>query len=105
MQHFNVSENLITNSDFGHLNFAEVSFLIIMKMSHNWHNYNKKLTFSDEKNTRKIDAFFSKQKSSKKSELKVDEQKENRPSSFNTVTDLVVQSKSRPSASTWSAEM
>ena len=50
-------------------------------MSHNWRNYNKKLKFSDAKNTRMIDAFFSKQKSSETQELEVDEQSENRPSS------------------------
>ena len=50
-------------------------------MSHNWQNYNKKLKFSGAKNTRKIDAFFSKQKSSETKELEVDEQTEKRPSS------------------------
>ena len=73
-------------------------------MSHNWRNYNKKLKFSDAKNTRKIDAFFSKQKSSEASELEVDEQSENRPSSSNTVVDFVEQSESRPSASISSAK-
>ena len=51
-------------------------------MSHNWRNYDKKLKFSDGKNTRKIDAFFFKQKSSETWELEVDEQSENRPSSL-----------------------
>ena len=36
---------------------------------------------SDAKNITDIDAFFSKQKSSEESELEVDEQSENRPSS------------------------
>ena len=67
-------------------------------MSHNWQNYNKKLKFSDAKNTRKIDTLFSKQKSVKQ-ELEVDEQSENRPSSADTVIDFVEQSESRPSAS------
>ena len=67
-------------------------------MSHNWQNYNKILKFPDAKNTRKIDAFFSKQKSSKTWELEVDEQSENMPSSSNTVIDFVEQSESRPSA-------
>ena len=66
-------------------------------MSHNWRNYNNKLKFSDVKNTRRIDAFFSKQKSSETWELDVDEQSENRPSSSYTVIDFVEQSKSRPS--------
>ena len=65
-------------------------------MSHNWRNYNKKLKFSDAKNTREIDAFFSKQKSSETSE--------NRPSSSYTVIDFVEQSESRPSASISSAK-
>ena len=75
-------------------------------MSHNWDHYNKnlKLKFSNAKNTRKIDAFFSKQKSSEKSELKVDDKSENRPSSSNRVIDFVVRSRSRPSASISSAE-
>ena len=68
-------------------------------MSHNWRNYNKKLKFSDAKNTREIDAFFSKQKSSETWELEVDEQSENRPSSSYTVIDFVEQSESRPLAS------
>ena len=68
-------------------------------MSHNWQKYNKKLIFSDAKNTRKIDAFFSKRKSRETQKLEVDEQSENRPSSSNTVIDFVEQSKSRPSAS------
>ena len=59
-------------------------------MSHNWQNYNKKHKFSDAKNTRKIDAFFSKQKSSETWELEVDEQSENRPSSFYTVSKAKV---------------
>ena len=56
-------------------------------MSHNRRNYNKILKFPDAKNTRKIDAFFSKQKSSEAS----DEQSENRPSSSNMVIDFVEQ--------------
>ena len=72
-------------------------------MSHNWRNYNKKLKFSDAKNTRKIDAIFSKQKSVKQ-ELEVDEQSENRPSSSDTVIDFVEQSESRPSGSISSAK-
>ena len=68
-------------------------------MSNNWRNYNKILKFSDAKNTRKIDAFFSKQKSSETWELEVDEQSENRQSSSDTVIDFVEQRKSRPSAS------
>ena len=31
-------------------------------MSYNWQNYNKKLKYSDAKNTRNIDAFLSNQK-------------------------------------------
>ena len=58
-------------------------------MSHNWQNYNKILQFSDAKNTRKIDAFFSKQKLSETLELEVDEQSENRPSSSDTVIDFI----------------
>ena len=73
-------------------------------MSHNWQNYNKKLKFSDGKNTRKIDAFFSKQKSSEAWELEIDEQSENRPSSSCTVINFVEQSESRPSASISSAK-
>ena len=73
-------------------------------MSHNWRNYNKKLKFSDAKNTRKIDAFFSKQKSSETWELEDDEQSENRPSTSYTVLDFVEQSESRPSASISSAK-
>ena len=73
-------------------------------MSHNWPDYNKNLKFSDAKNTRRIDAFFSKQKSSETWELEVDEQSENRPSSsFYTVIYFVEQSESRPSASISSA--
>ena len=67
-------------------------------MSHNWRNYNKKFRFSDVKNTRKIDAFFSKQKSSETWELDVDKQSENRPSSSYTEIDFIEQSESRPSA-------
>ena len=70
-------------------------------MSHNWRNYNKKLEFSDAKNTRKIDAFFSQ---AKMEELEVDEQCENRPSSSYMVIDFVEQSESRPSASISSAK-
>ena len=73
---------------------------LLRKMSHNWRNYNKKLNFSDAENTRKFDAFFSKQKSSETQELEVDDQSENTPSSSDTVIDFVEQSKSRPSAST-----
>ena len=73
-------------------------------MSHNWRNYNKKLKFSDAKNTRKINAFFSKQKSSETWELEVDEQSENRLSRYYTVIDFVEQSESRPSASISSAQ-
>ena len=73
-------------------------------MPHNWRNYNKKLKFSDAKNTRKIDAFFSKQKSRETWELEVDEQSENRPSSSYTVVDFVEQSESRPLASISSAK-
>ena len=62
-------------------------------MSHNWRNYNKILKFSDAKNTRKIDAFFSKQKPSETWELEVDEQSENRPSSSNTVINFIEQAK------------
>ena len=60
--------------------------------------------FSDVENTINIDTFFSKQKSSEKSELQVDEQSENRPSSSNMVIYFVVQSESTLLASTTSAE-
>ena len=73
-------------------------------MSNNWRNYNKILKFSDAKNTRKIDAFFSKQKSSETWELEVDEQSENRPSSSDKVIDFVEQSESWPSSSISSAK-
>ena len=74
-------------------------------MSYNGQNYNRKLKCSDAKNTRKIDAFLSKQKSSETWELKVNEQsKKNRPSSSNTVIDFIEQSESRLSASISSAE-
>ena len=73
-------------------------------MSHNWRNYCKILTFSNAKNTRKIDAFFSKQKSSETWEVEVDEQSENRQSSSDTVIHFVEQSESRPSASISSAK-
>ena len=73
-------------------------------MSHNWQNYNKKLKFPDAKNTRKIDAIFSKQKSSETWESEVDKQSENRPSSSYTVINFIEQSKSRPSASISSAK-
>ena len=66
-------------------------------MSNNWGNYNKKLKFSDAKNTRKIDVFFSMQKWSV-------EQSENRPSSSPMVIDFIEQSESRPSASISSAK-
>ena len=68
-------------------------------MSHNWQNYNKKTNFLDAKNTRKINAFFSKQKSSETWELEVSEQGENRPLSLDTMIDFVQQRESRPSAS------
>ena len=74
-------------------------------MSHNLRNYNKKPKFSDAKNTRKMDAFFSKQKSSETSKLEVDEQSESRPSSSDMVIDFVEQCESRPSASTSSVEI
>ena len=77
---------------------------LLRKMSHNWHNYNKKLKFSDAKNTRETDAFFSEQKSSETWELEVDEQSENRQLSSYTVIDFVEQSESRPSASISSAK-
>ena len=73
-------------------------------MSHNWRNYNKKLKFSDAKNTREIDAFFSKKKLSETWEFEVDEQSENRPPRSYTVIDFVEQSESRPSASISSAK-
>ena len=73
-------------------------------MSHNRRNYNKTLKFSDAKNTRKINAFFSKQKSSETWELEVDEESENRPSSSYMVIDFVEQSESSPSASISSAK-
>ena len=57
------------------------------------------LKFSYAKNTRIIDAFFSKQKSSETWELEVDEQSENRPSSLDMVIDFVEQNESRPWAS------
>ena len=55
-------------------------------------------------NTRKINAFFSKQKLSETWELEVNEQSENRLSSSDTVIDFVEQSESRPSASISSAK-
>ena len=64
-------------------------------MSHNWHNYNKKIKLSDAKNTRKMDACFSKQISSETLELDVKEQSEIRSSSSNVVINFVEQSKSR----------
>ena len=73
-------------------------------MSHNWQNYNKTLKFSDTKNARKINAFFSKQESSETWEVEVNEQSENRRSSSYTVINFVVQSESRPSASIYSAK-
>ena len=74
-------------------------------MSHNWRNYDKKLKFKDATNTRKIDAFFSKQKSIETQELEVVlQQSENRPSSSDTMIDFVEQSQSRPLASTSSGE-
>ena len=59
----------------------------------------KKLKFSKAKNTRKVGAFFSKQKSSETWDLEVDEESEYRPSSSYTVIDFVEQSESRPSVS------
>ena len=73
-------------------------------MSHNWRNYNKTLKFSDAKKTKKINVFFSKQKSSETWELEVDEESENRPSSSYTVIDFVEQSESRQWASISSAK-
>ena len=64
-------------------------------MSYIWHNYNKTLKLSDAKNTRKIDTFFSKLKSSETSELEVNEQSESRPLSSDTVINFVEQSESR----------
>ena len=51
-----------------------------------------------------IHAFFSKQKSSETSDSEVDEQSESRLSSSDTVIDFTEQSRSRPLASTSSAE-
>ena len=65
-----------------------------------WHNYDKMDKFSDAKKTRKIDAFFSKQKSSETLEL----QSKRRSSSSDMVIHFMEQSKSRPSASTSLAE-
>ena len=48
--------------------------------------------------------YFPKQKSSEKSELEVDEHRENKPSSSETVMDFVVQSEIRPSTSTSSGK-
>ena len=73
-------------------------------MSHNWRNYNKTLKFSDANNTRKINAFFSKQKTSEAWELEVNEESENKPSSSYTVINFVEQSESRQSASISSAK-
>ena len=73
-------------------------------MSLDWRNYKKKLNFSDGGNTRKIDVFFFKPKSGEKSELAVDEQGENKPSSSDTVISFVKQSKSWPLALTSSAK-
>ena len=73
-------------------------------MSHNWQKYNKILKFSDAKNTRRIDAFFSKQKTSETWELEVYKQSEIRPLSSDTVIDFVKQSTRRPSASISSAK-
>ena len=67
--------------------FCRSVFIYLEKCSHSWRKDNKKLKFSDARNTINIDAFFSKQKSSEKSELEVDEQSENRPSSSDTVID------------------
>ena len=65
-------------------------------------NTTNQLKFPDAKYTRKIDAFFSRQKSDQK--LEVDEQSENRLPSSDTVIDFVEQSGSRPSASISSAK-
>ena len=73
-------------------------------MTHNWRNYNKMFKLSDANNTRKIDALFSKQKSSEILELEVDKQTLSRRSSSDMVIDFIEQSKSRQSASTSSAE-
>ena len=67
-------------------------------MFHNWRDYNKKLKLLDVKNTRRIDAFFSKQKSSETSELEVDEQTESGPSSSDRIINFVKQGESGPSA-------
>ena len=73
-------------------------------MSHNWNSYNKRLKFSNAKNTGKINAFFSKQESSEKTELEVYEQSDNRQSSSDMVINFIVESESRPLASTSTAE-
>ena len=73
-------------------------------MSHNWKKIQKKLKFSDAKNTREIDAFFSKQKSSETWEFEVNEKSENKPLRSYTVIDFVEQRESRPSASISSAK-
>ena len=57
-------------------------------MSHNWQNFYKKLKLSD---TTTINAFFSKQKSTKK--LEVNERSENRPSTSEMVIHFVEQAK------------
>ena len=58
-------------------------------MSQNCCDDNKKLELSDAKNTREIDALFSKQKPSETLELDIDEQNESSASSSDTVTDFV----------------
>ena len=68
-------------------------------MSHNWRNHKKKLKFLDAKNTRKIYAFFSMQKSSETLESEM-----NKVNVGHREMDFIEQSKSRPSASTSSAE-
>ena len=55
-------------------------------------------------NTRKIDAFFSKQKSCETSEKEVDEQSKSRPSGSDRVIDFIEESEGRPPTSTSSAK-
>ena len=73
-------------------------------MYHNWRNYYKKLELSDAQNTRKINAFFSKQKWCETWELAVTEQSKKRLPSSDTVIDFVEQSETEPLASTSSAK-
>ena len=72
-------------------------------MSHNWRNYNKKLKFSDAKNTRDRCILFQ-AKSSETWEFEVDEQSENRLLRSYTMINFVEQSESRPLASISSAK-